>query len=100
MRAYFQLLNQFPRLTIFSRPNCGLCSEAKLSISKALPKLTTGDKSLQVKEVDILEPENQKWFDKYAYDVPVVYFQLAEDAEIKRIMHHISETDIIKLVTA
>ncbi|KAK9328973.1 hypothetical protein V1520DRAFT_280265 [Lipomyces starkeyi] len=81
-------------MTIFSRPQCGLCHEAKESIAKAINRLP----EFRYSEIDILKPENQEWFDKYAYDVPVIHFQTAEDKGVKKIMHKIHEQDVIDLV--
>ncbi|KAK9321038.1 hypothetical protein V1517DRAFT_327659 [Lipomyces orientalis] len=84
----------FPLMTIFSRPQCGLCEEAKESITKAIKQLPKFD----FLEIDIMKPENHEWFDKYAYDVPVIHFQTAENEGVKKIMHHIHEQDVVDLV--
>ncbi|KAK9237532.1 hypothetical protein V1525DRAFT_426265 [Lipomyces kononenkoae] len=81
-------------MTIFSRPQCGLCDEAKESIASAVKRLP----EFTYSEINILEPENQGWFDKYAYDVPVIHFQTAENEAVKKIMHRIHEQDVIDLV--
>ncbi|KAK9368875.1 hypothetical protein V1509DRAFT_563792 [Lipomyces kononenkoae] len=81
-------------MTIFSRPQCGLCDEAKESIASAIKGLP----AFTYSEINILKPENQEWFDKYAYDVPVIHFQTAEHEEVKKIMHRIHEQDVINLV--
>ncbi|KAK9379907.1 uncharacterized protein V2V93DRAFT_391976 [Kockiozyma suomiensis] len=81
-------------MTIYSRPQCGLCDEAKQSISKATKKLPSFD----LLQVDILLPENKEWFDKYAFDVPVIHFQTAENSPVHKIMHHIHEKDVVQLV--
>ncbi|KAK9428370.1 hypothetical protein V1505DRAFT_377205 [Lipomyces doorenjongii] len=86
--------NTFPVMTIFSRPQCGLCDEAKISIANAIKRLP----KFRYSEIDILKPENQEWFDKYAYDVPVIHFQTAENETVKKIMHKIHERDVIDLV--
>ncbi|KAK9372209.1 glutaredoxin-like protein [Lipomyces chichibuensis] len=81
-------------MTIFSRPQCGLCDEAKESIAKAIKHLP----QFRYSEIDILKSENQEWFDKYAYEVPVIHFQTAENEVVKKIMHKIHEQDVIDLV--
>ncbi|KAK7204164.1 glutaredoxin-like domain-containing protein [Myxozyma melibiosi] len=85
---------RLPRMLLYSRPECGLCEEAKESISKAVKELP----EFELQVVNILEPENKEWFDKYAFDVPVVHFQTSESDKIHRIMHHIKQKDVIDLV--
>lgn len=50
------------KLTLFTKPNCGLCDNAKLSLAKALDQAKT---KVEYKEVDISKPENSAWYDKY-----------------------------------
>jgi glutaredoxin len=57
-------------ITLFTRPNCSICDQAKqvlLSIPRRLPP----NHSLQIKEVNIDLPENKQAHDKYNYEVPV-----------------------------
>lgn len=75
----------------FTRPRCGLCSEAKHvleKVSKTIP--------FAIKEVDITEKSNQEWYDKYAFDVPVMHFQ--NDGKTEVVMHRISEEQAANLL--
>lgn len=56
-----------PVLIMYTKDNCSLCDQAKTMLQKF-----EGD--FQLKEVDITEPENKRWFDKYKYDIPVFHF--------------------------
>ncbi|KAK9469460.1 glutaredoxin-like domain-containing protein [Lipomyces arxii] len=94
MRVNFARLAKFPSIILFGRPQCGLCEEAKEAVMKAKKSLP----EIEYKTIDILQPDNKSWFDKYAYDVPVIHFQATENSPIKKIMHHIHEQDVINLV--
>ncbi|KAK9454819.1 hypothetical protein V1511DRAFT_369972 [Dipodascopsis uninucleata] len=99
MKGSFILFNkkfirQFPSLTLFSRSPCGLCDKAKESILRASKSVP----SFHYTEIDIVKQENQEWFDSYAYDVPVIHFQQTETSPLRKIMHHISEKDVIELI--
>lgn len=50
------------KVTFFTRPNCGLCENAKAALSKAWDQSKT---KFDYTEKDITKPENQEWFDKY-----------------------------------
>lgn len=50
-----------------------LCTNA----SKIL-KSATDEVSTEVEFIDIMDPKNSEWFDKYCYDVPVLHIKADE----------------------
>lgn len=54
------------KVTFFTRPQCGLCENAKGALSKAWDQSKT---KFDYKEVDITKPENSEWFDKYVSEI-------------------------------
>jgi len=70
------------RLTLFTKADCGLCETAKARLAQVQKRRT-----VEYIEVDIMKEDNQKWFDVYAFDVPVLH--------VSRVMHTYSKPDII-----
>ena len=61
-------LFQACRITLFTRENCGLCSNARSVLSDLCDT-----RPFQLKEVDIVNSETgPQWRDLYDFDVPVV----------------------------
>lgn len=50
------------KVTFFTRPYCGLCDDAKKTLSNAWD---VSKNKFDYKEIDITGPENKDWFDKY-----------------------------------
>ena len=65
-------------LTLYTKPECGLCDEAKNAIS-----LFSAECGLRLEIVDITT--DTKLFDTYRYEIPVL---MLDGTEIAR--HHIS----------
>ncbi|KAK3593773.1 hypothetical protein CHS0354_014312 [Potamilus streckersoni] len=57
-----------PKLFMFTKPQCGLCEEAK-------EVLKPYQHRFHFEEVNILLPENKEWFEKYRYEIPVFHFE-------------------------
>lgn len=55
------------RITFFSRSPCGLCDAAKAVVQRV--KET---RPLQYKEINVMEPGQEKWKEVYEFDTPVV----------------------------
>lgn len=66
MRPTARLYNAV-RITLFTRPNCGLCDSAKTVLSDLRAR-----RPFAYREVDIGRPDAQAWRDLYDFDVPVV----------------------------
>lgn len=77
-------------LTLYSRPNCGLCVQAKDVLRESWEQST---RKFDFKEVDITRPENKEWFDLYAFDVPVIHVDNKQQW-----MHRITVPEVVKLV--
>ncbi|ODQ63694.1 hypothetical protein NADFUDRAFT_53349 [Nadsonia fulvescens var. elongata DSM 6958] len=81
-------------ITLFVRPNCKLCTDAKDVLR------TSWDKTkFDYTEVDITRKEHQKWFDIYAFDTPVVHiFPNASTQKPIKLMHRIKEHQILDII--
>lgn len=66
MRVSSRLL-QSCRITLFTRENCGLCTQAKSVLTQV-----RATRPFELKEVDIANPGAKRWKDLYDFDVPVV----------------------------
>lgn len=60
-------LLQACRITLFTRDNCGLCSQAKSVLSDVWDR-----RPFQYKEVNLALPESKSWRELYDFDIPVV----------------------------
>jgi hypothetical protein len=55
------------RITFFTRSPCGLCDTAKAVVQNVNAK-----RPLQYKEINVMEPGQEKWKSVYEFDTPVV----------------------------
>ncbi|XP_051876041.1 glutaredoxin-like protein C5orf63 homolog isoform X2 [Pristis pectinata] len=55
-----------PILTLFTKDSCTLCEEAKEVLEPYRHRFI-------LQEVDITDPENSVWFERYKYDIPVFH---------------------------
>ena len=70
MRLTTRLLRQACRITLFTRENCGLCTQARSVLSNVWDA-----RPFDFREVDIVKSESKpSWRDLYEFDVPVVRF--------------------------
>ncbi|KYK55409.1 glutaredoxin domain-containing protein [Drechmeria coniospora] len=69
-------LLQACRITLFSRENCGLCTQAKAVLSDVWDK-----RPFVFKEVDLARPEFKSWKELYDFDIPVIHISMAASAE-------------------
>lgn len=68
MRFTARLLQQQAcRITLFTRPNCGLCTRAKSALSSVWDA-----RPFDYREIDVIDPAAKAWRDLYDLDVPVV----------------------------
>lgn len=82
MRATAVLRMYSARLTLFTKNECGLCDTAKARLVQVRKRRT-----VEYNEVDIMKEENKRWFNMYAFDVPVLH--------VARVMHTYSKPDIV-----
>lgn len=55
------------RITLFSRDNCSLCTDAKEVLLKVKDR-----RPFDLQVVDLAKPDAQSWKDLYDFDIPVV----------------------------
>ena len=65
-RPSSRLLNAC-RLTLFVRPNCSLCDDAKAALSNVWDQ-----RPFDYKEVNVMAPGQDSWKNVYEFDTPVV----------------------------
>lgn len=76
---------------LYTRPNCGLCANAKYEIEQAAAKTP-----FELAEIDITKPEHQAAFDKYAFDVPVLHVAPTESGDPTKVfMHRVNAADLL-----
>lgn len=66
MRAANRLL-QACRITLFTRANCSLCTDAKHTLSAVWDT-----RPFVFREVDVMKPDQTAWRNLYEFDTPVV----------------------------
>ncbi|KAL2154215.1 hypothetical protein VTH82DRAFT_2891 [Thermothelomyces myriococcoides] len=71
MRATSRLLHSC-RITLFTRPTCGLCTQARSVLSDVWDR-----RPFDFQEIDIIKPESKNWRDLYDFDVPVIHISKA-----------------------
>ncbi|GJN73000.1 glutaredoxin domain-containing protein [Purpureocillium lilacinum] len=69
-------LLQACRITLFSRDNCGLCTNAKGVLSDVWDK-----RPFVFREVNLALPESKSWRELYDFDIPVIHISRAEARE-------------------
>ncbi|KAL6251453.1 hypothetical protein RBB50_001662 [Rhinocladiella similis] len=86
------------RLTLFTRPECGLCDVAKSRLME-FRQLRTVDYA----EINIDTPEQKQWKNVYDYDVPVLHIDKDNSKAVtlkaaKKLMHRFTTEDVAKAV--
>jgi hypothetical protein len=64
-----RLLQHACRITLFTRSNCSLCTNAKQTLSAVWDA-----RPFEYKEIDVMKAEEKKWRDLYEFDTPVCEF--------------------------
>jgi len=57
-------------VTLFTKHQCTLCDKVKEVLAEVREEAPHG-----LDQVDITDPGNEKWWDKYKYDIPVLHVQ-------------------------
>ncbi|XP_069771618.1 glutaredoxin-like protein C5orf63 homolog [Narcine bancroftii] len=65
-RRMFGVKEDLPILTLFTKESCTLCEEAKEVLEPHRHRFI-------LQEVDIMDPKNSVWFERYKYDIPVFH---------------------------
>ncbi|GMM32195.1 Mgp12 protein [Martiniozyma asiatica (nom. inval.)] len=86
-------------LTLFSKPQCQLCDHFHQGIDRVIQKLpqTTKD-SLKIKTIDISAKGNEKFFECYRYDIPVMWIE-REGVNKVTMMHRLNEEEFMDELT-
>ncbi|KAI1435075.1 hypothetical protein GGR50DRAFT_694574 [Xylaria sp. CBS 124048] len=91
-------LFQACRITLFTRENCGLCSDARSVLSNVWDT-----RPFQFKEIDIVKSESgPPWRDLYDFDVPVIHIskssapeeQAQKVSEAVKLMHRFTAEQV------
>ncbi|KAG9255076.1 uncharacterized protein F5Z01DRAFT_621301 [Emericellopsis atlantica] len=73
MFATHRLLQPFAtRITLFTRPGCGLCEQGKANLSQVW------DKRPFAYAEENVDAQESKWRDLYDFDVPVIHISRSE----------------------
>ncbi|KAK5164849.1 uncharacterized protein LTR77_009513 [Saxophila tyrrhenica] len=97
MRATSILYRQCVRLTFFTRPQCGLCDDAKEVLSKVWDR-----RPFEYDEINVMEKQYKKWRGLYALDTPVIHFDATEEnnysfettTAARKLKHRITEEEV------
>ncbi|KAA8902725.1 hypothetical protein DIURU_002621 [Diutina rugosa] len=76
-------------LRFFTKDGCKLCSDADGVLTTTLKQFP----QVPLEKIDITDPANQEWFDKYCFDVPVLHVERDGEAPVK-FMHYFHEDKI------
>jgi hypothetical protein len=80
MHQSIRLLQQACRITLFTRANCSLCTNAKNTLS------TVWDtRPFNYKEIDVMTQGAKNWRDIYEFDTPVVCYLVVQNATLELI---------------
>lgn len=79
-------------LTLFTKDNCQLCTNARAVLDKTLAADQFRDINLTV--VDIMKPENEEAYDKYCYDVPVLHVDRPGQKKPIKFMHYFDQDSL------
>lgn len=101
MRATTVLRMYTAQLTLFTKNDCGLCVTAKERLVAVQKRRT-----VEYNEVDIMKEENKKYYDMYAFDVPVLHVSRVFHTYAKRnivsderkLFHRFSEQQVEELI--
>ena len=84
------------KLTLFSKPQCGLCEEAKEIIEDVLESDAIPKHNISMNIVNINQLNNKKWWDLYCFDIPVLHIEKDNDKEsLFKMMHRIDEDVLV-----
>lgn len=77
MKPTALLYQSLARITLFTRPNCSPCVDAKAVLDRVKK-----DRSFQYTELDVMQEQNERW-KIYEFDTPVVrHSRLASSSKV------------------
>lgn len=77
------------KITFFTKPDCTLCDGAMYVIKRVRTTV-----AFEIESVDITAPGNERWFEAYRHDIPVVHLN---GTEIFR--HRVGERELRTLLS-
>ncbi|KAF2842328.1 hypothetical protein M501DRAFT_1013677 [Patellaria atrata CBS 101060] len=97
MIATRRLLQQV-HITLFTRPNCSLCTSAKAVLSDVWDT-----RPFAYTETDVMSPGQEKWRNHYEFDTPVIHVErnttpFATTAAARKLMHRFTEKQVKRLM--
>jgi len=81
-------IGPMPLVTFFTKEDCSLCRAAWFVVERARRRV-----SFDVVCVDITRPGNERWYDAYRNDIPVIHL---DGREIFR--HRVDEARLMALI--
>ncbi|KAF2731178.1 hypothetical protein EJ04DRAFT_443582 [Polyplosphaeria fusca] len=85
------------RITLFTRVNCSLCDTAKSVVGGVGNK-----RAFDYKEIDVLEPGQEKWKSVYEFDTPVIHVDKSNSTATtpasQKLMHRFKEEAVVELM--
>ncbi|KAF1951468.1 glutaredoxin 2 [Byssothecium circinans] len=83
------------RITFFTRSPCSLCDTAKTVVQNVKSK-----KEFEYREINVMEPGQEKWKDIYEFDTPVIHIDKSSALETStsalKLMHRFQEDEVIQ----
>ncbi|QLL33433.1 hypothetical protein HG536_0E03440 [Torulaspora globosa] len=89
------------KLTLFSKDNCGLCDKAKDVMGKVLKDNQELERKAVYTIVDIDDPANKDWWEKYCFDIPVLHIEdSTRQGSLLKIFHRLDEKDVVDKINS
>ncbi|QLQ80991.1 hypothetical protein HG537_0E03460 [Torulaspora globosa] len=89
------------KLTLFSKDNCGLCDKAKDVMSHVLKSNQEFKQKAVYTIVDINDPANKDWWEKYCFDIPVLHIEdSTREGSLVKIFHRLDENDVMNKINS
>jgi len=93
-------------LTLFSKDNCQLCDKAMYVLEEVYGSKPEYRTQVSLSKVDINNPLNKEWWDKYCFDVPVLHVVSSSvstsgtpsNVGLQKIFHKLDEQDVIEKI--
>lgn len=73
-----------------------LCTNARGILFETLKNEELKNKKIDLNIIDIMKPENSKWFDVYCYDVPVLHVDRDKQDKPLKFMHYFHEDKLLE----
>lgn len=88
------LLREQITLTLYAKDGCSLCDKAKVVLDQ-VNQDSNVQKKYNLQYVDITQPLNKQWWDRYCFDVPVLHVDRTNQEEPVKMMHYLNQEEIV-----